>query len=1038
MTSKRVALHNSSEAVGQSDPEGDYRNEPAGVEGSVAPGGSVSWAAPVSGDWDKGSNWTGGKVPGPSDDVTIAVNGEYTVMITAAAAAQSLTIDDAGASVYDSSALTLDGTLALDAGTFALVDGATLSGATLSAGAGGTYVWSDGTLSGDTYQGALDLGGHATLTLTGTVLTSRGGSGAGKVNMTGPKSTLNVDGALQASQIQVTGHDDTLNLYGSGVLNHTTLTLGDAKPVHRGGDSINFYSASGGAATLTLGSHANLVQTGIYATINGDQIVNQGTITAGFQGGVLAFDTNFDNHGNVAVSNGSTMAVNGTVGNESNMTSSGGVLQLNGSVDNAGTVAVSNGGTVMLGNSGSQSFTNSGTISISGGTSELQLFTSETTAALGAIQNDGGELELGGALTNTGATLALGSGTQLGELNLSGLIDGGTVTDAGGGLGCDGGTLSDLTYDSASGTIDLGGTYQALTFGDGDSLTGGDQGGVAIDLAGQNDAVTVLALMAGSWMANITGTNDLLYVGSGNGKAISTAELLSHVNNSTGTVVLRGTLDNTGTTLAIGSDTAIGQLQIASSEIAGGTITDANEDPLNGNGNLSDVTLQGTVPLENGDNNRGDVLLSGTTTFTGADGTGPGTLSVVSLPDSLPDSSATTIQVVATLVDAATINDFGGDIEFIGAGGARTLDNATVNLGVSNGYGGYISDSIGTTTLTLGSNLVVNQVGVLDGVSGGHLINEGTINIGMTGGLFEFGSYGDTTVNNGNIVVTNGGTLEVGGLVTSTGAMDISGSGSALYIEAVNGNGDLTTSTLTLPGGTRVYGEGTITAAITNNGLIEAGGGAPHNGTVLTIQGDVTGGGSMQIDVGNTLELGGSAAQQETVNWNGSGGVLQLDQAAEFSGTLNDFAAGDVINIGALVATAADIVGSSLNVTLSNGSSLAFSLTNTPNGETIYISNDGHNLTAEKKHPDGSKVLSYGFAGSDEILRVPRAGLADWSHGLDSLVGAWPHADFGANEIAGYNASRGVTGGEVVAAAAHDVATSAGGHEWATLGLHFF
>src|SRR5437879_5707341 len=39
----------------------------------------ISWIKPDSGNWEIGSNWSGGAVPGASDDVIIDVPGNITV-----------------------------------------------------------------------------------------------------------------------------------------------------------------------------------------------------------------------------------------------------------------------------------------------------------------------------------------------------------------------------------------------------------------------------------------------------------------------------------------------------------------------------------------------------------------------------------------------------------------------------------------------------------------------------------------------------------------------------------------------------------------------------------------------------------------------------------------------------------------------------------------------------------------------------------------------------------------------------------------------
>ena len=54
----------------------------------------VSWAHRVSGDYATSDNWSPAVVPGPSDDVSISVNGTYTVTSSVDEAVNSLSILD--------------------------------------------------------------------------------------------------------------------------------------------------------------------------------------------------------------------------------------------------------------------------------------------------------------------------------------------------------------------------------------------------------------------------------------------------------------------------------------------------------------------------------------------------------------------------------------------------------------------------------------------------------------------------------------------------------------------------------------------------------------------------------------------------------------------------------------------------------------------------------------------------------------------------------------------------------------------------------
>src|SRR5580658_8343543 len=109
------------------------------------PVNNVSWKTAVSGDWNTAADWTGGVVPGSSNDVTIGVAGAYTVTISTGQSAHSLTISDAAATVADNAgALALTTKLSLTAGTLALSNAGGISGGSLTVGTGTTLL-SDGT-----------------------------------------------------------------------------------------------------------------------------------------------------------------------------------------------------------------------------------------------------------------------------------------------------------------------------------------------------------------------------------------------------------------------------------------------------------------------------------------------------------------------------------------------------------------------------------------------------------------------------------------------------------------------------------------------------------------------------------------------------------------------------------------------------------------------------------------------------------------------------------------------------------------------------
>jgi hypothetical protein len=80
----------------------------------------------------------------------------------------------------------------------------------------------------------------------------------------------------------------------------------------------------------------------------------------------------------------------------------------------------------------------------------------------------------------------------------------------------------------------------------------------------------------------------------------------------------------------------------------------------------------------------------------------------------------------------------------------------------------------------------------------------------------------------------------------------------------------------------------TISSALDNNGgVVEVAAGR------LVITGDVSGRGTLQIDAGQTLEIGGAVGSQQTVVFSGGNDDLILDAAASFAGRLSNFGAGD-------------------------------------------------------------------------------------------------------------------------------------------------
>ncbi len=108
---------------------------------------TVNWISSTSGNWDVGSNWSTGQVPGPGDDVVISVPGDN----------PTITLNSGNQTIHS---LQCTDTLAITGGSLGLVANSEIDGA-LTLGSGGEIVtdnvltltgsdsWTGGTISGD-------------------------------------------------------------------------------------------------------------------------------------------------------------------------------------------------------------------------------------------------------------------------------------------------------------------------------------------------------------------------------------------------------------------------------------------------------------------------------------------------------------------------------------------------------------------------------------------------------------------------------------------------------------------------------------------------------------------------------------------------------------------------------------------------------------------------------------------------------------------------------------------------------------------------
>jgi hypothetical protein len=352
---------------------------------------------------------------------------------------------------------------------------------------------------------------------------------------------------------------------------------------------------------------------------------------------------------------------------------------------------------------------------------------------------------------------------------------------------------------------------------------------------------------------------------------------------SGGFLVLNGTLSQIG-----------GALTLNGGAISGGTI-DSTEGALTlDSGYLDGVTFDGSLNLTG---NGAWVELYNGTTVVGSSGSGPGTINVTGVDDSL------------YFYDT------------------QTVSNVTINLGDSDVLYENDSSGAGNQVLTLASSVTVDVVGNAymesSYVSGDGIVSDGTIDVTGTGGDLMIWSND----------FTNGGMIDVG----AGDQMEIDYSAFTNFAAIANhGEIELGSSTVSSSGssaslinaaGATVDGNGTVTATnLTNSGMIEASGGT------LTLTDAVSGTGALQVDAGANLVVGGAIATGSIAAFNGANATLTLNQSLSFGATIAGLAESDAIDLIGITANKASVNASNQLIVTGNGTRVTLQLSKGSSG----------------------------------------------------------------------------------------------------------
>jgi hypothetical protein len=404
--------------------------------------------------------------------------------------------------------------------------------------------------------------------------------------------------------------------------------------------------------------------------------------------------------------------------------------------------------------------------------------------------------------------------------------------------------------------------------------------------------------------------------------------------SGTGTIVLAGTLANTGATLTLGPGGQLPSLSL-SGTIVGGTIADPG-------GNLS-------------------IAAGGTALLQGVTDTGSLTL----------NQAGAYLRVYDGLVlnGAVSVTGAGAEVAFEGT---QSFGNTNLSLGAS-GNAAIIdvlhdySQNAGST-LTLGSKLSITQagqyatIGTSGDVTGDAIVDYGSIAAAVAGGTFTLG--GADFINRGVVSVSGGDTLSI------TAAQFANG-GTISVTNAVLSIGD----SMTMAGlGDLILNNATVGVAGTLNNAgstLSLGTGTPIGRLNLT--GTITGG--VIQDSGAGLNAAGSA----TLNGVKYEGMLDMSRPFQ-----------DLTFVNGIDLT--DPTGTQAGTLLLTGAaSRVLAMGNeTLNNATVYLGSEEVNYYGQKVAPAelAAGAGSTLTIGADTLVRS--AGLVGWLG--DCSVGDWTDA----------------------------------------------